>query len=90
MIENPDILLKYFKACGNNITTDSRSVSRYIEEGKKVMFLALKGDKFDGNDFAAQALKEGAFAVIDRNLFVKEHPAIRARMLHCLLKELCE
>lgn len=36
MIENPDILLKYFKACGNNITTDSRSVSRYIEEGKKV------------------------------------------------------
>ena len=35
-----------------------------------------------------EAHKEGAFAVIDRNLFVKEHPAIRARMLHCLLKEL--
>jgi UDP-N-acetylmuramoyl-tripeptide--D-alanyl-D-alanine ligase len=29
--------------------------------------LALKGDNFDGNDFAASALKQGAaYAIVDR------------------------
>ena len=49
-----------FKKC-TGVTTDSRAV----KEGS--MFFALKGDKFDGNDFAMKALQDGArFAVVDR------------------------
>ena len=42
------------------ITTDSRD----CPEGS--IFLALKGDKFDGNQFALQALEQGcAYAIVD-------------------------
>ena len=42
------------------ITTDSRN----CPEGS--IFLALKGDKFDGNQFALQALEQGcAYAIVD-------------------------
>jgi UDP-N-acetylmuramoyl-tripeptide--D-alanyl-D-alanine ligase len=42
------------------ISTDSRKVE------KGVMYFALKGDRFDGNAFASQAIADGAsFAVID-------------------------
>ncbi|GHT05501.1 UDP-N-acetylmuramoyl-tripeptide--D-alanyl-D-alanine ligase [Bacteroidia bacterium] len=43
------------------ITTDSRNCP------KNAIFFALKGDKFDGNDFVADALKAGvAYVVADR------------------------
>jgi len=43
------------------ICTDSRRVT----DG--CIYLALKGDNFDGNDFAASALKQGAaYAIVDR------------------------
>ena len=55
-------LYSLYKKC-SGITTDSRQ----IKEG--VMFFALKGEKFDGNDFAEDALKAGArYAVVDRFL----------------------
>lgn len=42
------------------VTTDSRNVP------KGALFFALKGDRFNGNQFAAQALEQGAaFAIID-------------------------
>ena len=42
------------------ITTDSRD----CPEGS--IFLALKGDKFDGNQFALRALEQGcAYAIVD-------------------------
>ena len=42
------------------ITTDSRD----CPEGS--IFLALKGESFDGNKFAAQALEKGcAYAIVD-------------------------
>lgn len=44
----------------NNITTDSRKV----EQGD--LFIALRGEKFDGHDFVAQVLDAGAvLAVVD-------------------------
>lgn len=43
-----------FLSCGSRITTDSRKV----EKGS--LFVALKGENFDGNDFAAAALQAGA------------------------------
>lgn len=50
-----DFFLKY-----PHVSTDSRR----IEAGS--LFFALKGDNFDGNRFASNALKEGAsFAVVD-------------------------
>jgi UDP-N-acetylmuramoyl-tripeptide--D-alanyl-D-alanine ligase len=43
------------------ITTDSRRV------GSQSLYFALKGDRFDGNDFAQEALDQGALAsVVDR------------------------
>ena len=51
-----------YKKC-TGITTDSRQ----IKEGS--MFFALKGETFDGNDFALDALKAGAkYAIVDRFL----------------------
>ncbi len=43
---------------GHRITTDSRAIR------PNDIFLALKGDKFDGNDFALEALEKGAMAAI--------------------------
>lgn len=42
----------------SSVGTDSRSVS------KGQLFVALKGDNFDGHDFAAQAIAQGAAAVL--------------------------
>lgn len=52
-------LYKKFLACGS-VSTDTRSIA----EGS--LFFALKGDRFNGNEFARQALENGAaYAVID-------------------------
>ena len=76
MISVEDLYALYKKCTG--ITTDSRQ----IEEG--VMFFALKGEKFDGNDFAEDALKAGAkYAVVDR--FFLEGTSYRGRK--CIVVE---
>ena len=42
------------------ISTDSRSIK------KNSLFFSLKGDNFDGNNYALEALKKGAkYAVVD-------------------------
>ena len=43
-----------------SVTTDTRE----IKEGS--LFVALKGEKFDGHDFAADAVKKGAVAVLSQ------------------------
>lgn len=46
------------------IDTDTRTIR------KNSIFFALKGEKFDGNQFAEEALKKGAsFAIVDENLY---------------------
>ena len=58
-----DILRLYsaFKECGS-VTTDSRAIS-----GGE-MFFGLKGENFDGNEYALKALEAGArYAVVDEN-----------------------
>ena len=50
-------LYEKFKTC-TGVSTDTRK----IDEG--VMFFALKGDKFNANEFAEEALKKGAKYVI--------------------------
>lgn len=66
--ENMEIaeLYKCFMECGK-VTTDSRN----SPEGS--MFIALKGETFNGNAFAAQALKQGCrYAVIDESEYAGE------------------
>ena len=54
-------IYKVYKSCGS-VTTDSRN----IKGGE--LFFALKGENFDGNEYAMKALKAGAaYAVINKD-----------------------
>lgn len=58
-----DIFLK-----ANHVNTDTRSIQ------KNDLFFALSGPNFNGNKFAVEALKKGAYAaVIDDKDFINEH-----------------
>ncbi len=65
-----DLLYNLFQKC-SGVTTDSRK----IEEG--AMFVALKGENFDGNAFAQSALEKGAAVVVvnKESDFAKEFSA---------------
>ena len=53
-------LYALYLACGCRVTTDSRAI-----EGGEIFF-ALRGENFDGNNYALQALKDGAaYAVVN-------------------------
>ncbi|MCL1974386.1 MAG: UDP-N-acetylmuramoyl-tripeptide--D-alanyl-D-alanine ligase [Bacteroidetes bacterium] len=56
-----------------SVSTDSRNI------GAGDLFFALKGDNFDGNDYAEKALESGAaYAVIDRPELFETSPFGRA------------
>lgn len=58
---NINELYSIYLACDCRVTTDSRSIA-----GGE-LFFALKGENFDGNDYALSALERGAaYAVVDR------------------------
>ena len=62
-----DIMYLYgkYKECGGRVTTDSRRIA-----GGE-LFFALKGENFDGNEYALKALEAGAaYAVVDRGAAV--------------------
>ncbi len=51
-----------YKECGGRVTTDSRT----LRGGE--MFFALRGENFDGNEYALKALEAGArYAVVNRD-----------------------
>jgi UDP-N-acetylmuramoyl-tripeptide--D-alanyl-D-alanine ligase len=55
-----------------SVQTDSRKLQ------KNDLFFALKGDNFNGNLFAQQAIEKGAaFAVVDENVGVTDERIIR-------------
>jgi UDP-N-acetylmuramoyl-tripeptide--D-alanyl-D-alanine ligase len=54
----------------SSVGTDSRSVS------KGQLFVALKGDNFDGHDFSAQAIAQGAAAVLVSHMESGVEPAL--------------
>ena len=57
-------LYQIYLQCGMNVSTDTRKL------GNGELFFALKGDNFNGNLFAEQALEKGAaFAVVDEGDF---------------------
>lgn len=64
-------LYKIFLACGQKISTDTRKI---IEGG---IFFALKGERFNGNEFAAKALELGAaYVVMDEEAHKKNERCI--------------
>ena len=61
------------------VTTDSRN----CPAGS--LFIALKGESFNGNAFAAQALKDGcAYAIVDEAEYAPENDRHFLRMKHLL------
>ena len=53
-------LYGHLKKCNNQVSTDTRKII------KGAIFFALKGKNFDGNDYALEALKNGAaYCVVD-------------------------
>jgi UDP-N-acetylmuramoyl-tripeptide--D-alanyl-D-alanine ligase len=59
-------LYEFFKTC-SAISTDTRQIAQGC------MFVALRGDTFDGNTYAAEALNKGAkFVVVDNPEVVKD------------------
>ena len=61
------------------ITTDSRNCP------KGSIFIALKGDNFNGNQFALQALEKGcAYAIVDEDLDISESQIskLKSQILH--------
>ncbi|CAG5069980.1 UDP-N-acetylmuramoyl-tripeptide--D-alanyl-D-alanine ligase [Dyadobacter sp. CECT 9623] len=66
MFTTTETLYQHFKK-SSRVSTDTRQVS----EG--CIFFALKGDKFDGNQYAAEALKKGAaYAVVSDETVVTD------------------
>jgi UDP-N-acetylmuramoyl-tripeptide--D-alanyl-D-alanine ligase len=62
-------IYQIYLQCGMNVSTDTRKL------GNGELFFALKGENFNGNLFAEQALKNGAlYAVVDEGEF--ENPKI--------------
>ncbi len=69
-----DRLYDLFDEC-SGVTTDSRRV------GENSLFVALRGDSFDGNRFVCQALDAGAkYAVTDSDAPLAERPDLAARI----------
>lgn len=59
---NTEALYRHFLDCGMQVCTDTRNIR------KGDMFFALKGEHFNGNAFAFQALEKGAaVAVVDED-----------------------
>ncbi len=72
-----DLYLLYKKV--GSITTDSR----HVHTGD--IFLALKGDNFDGNRFAVNALKDGcSYAVVDADPAVLDSTGVFHSRLICV------
>ena len=71
-------LYRIFLECGC-VTTDSR----HCPEGS--LFVALKGDNFNGNAFAAKALEAGSrYAVVDEPEYAKDGDAHYIVVDNCL------
>ncbi len=53
-----------------SVGSDSRNIV------KNQLFVAIKGEKFDGNTYAAEAIKEGAAAVLVSNSQIEARPVV--------------
>jgi UDP-N-acetylmuramoyl-tripeptide--D-alanyl-D-alanine ligase len=78
-----NLLYNKFISCNQNITTDTRKIT------KGCIYFALKGEKFDGNIFAEDALEQGAaYAVVDNAKVVKDDKYILVNDVLATLQQL--
>jgi UDP-N-acetylmuramoyl-tripeptide--D-alanyl-D-alanine ligase len=76
-----DIYEAFLKSKG--VCTDTRNIE------KDVVFFALKGPAFNGNNFALQALQQGAsFAVVDEDVAGNDHRIFKVTDVLTSLQEL--
>ena len=65
------LLYERYRECNWSVTTDSRSIA-----GGE-LFFALKGENFDGNEYAMRALEAGAsFAVVNEDADLPDDPRL--------------
>ncbi|NOS95333.1 MAG: UDP-N-acetylmuramoyl-tripeptide--D-alanyl-D-alanine ligase [Methylotenera sp.] len=77
------------KRVGADVQFDSvGSDSRYVKAGQ--LFVALKGENFDGNTFADEAIKKGAAAVMLSDSAVEVEPALLVQDTRLALGELAK
>jgi UDP-N-acetylmuramoyl-tripeptide--D-alanyl-D-alanine ligase len=75
-------LYKRFLEC-SQVTTDTRNIA------ENSMFFALKGERFDANEFAKEALEKGAkYAVIDNSDYAIENRTLLVDNVLIALQEL--
>lgn len=61
-----ETIYKYFKHC-SSVCTDTRKIE------PNALFFALKGDNFNGNTFAKQALEKGAkYCIVDEEAYASD------------------
>src|SRR6201993_3640756 len=78
-----NLLYDKFLSCSQNITTDTRKIT------KGCIYFALKGEKFDGNIFAEDALEQGAaYAVVDNAKVAKGEKYILVQDVLTTLQQL--
>lgn len=78
-----NLLYAKFLSCNQNITTDTRKIT------KGCIYFALKGEKFDGNTFAQQAIEQGAaYVVIDDAKVAKDEKYILVQDVLTALQQL--
>ena len=76
-------LYKIYTECGFRVSTDTRT----LQGGE--LFFALKGENFDGNQYAAKALEAGAaYAVVDSDVCEGDPRVIRVADSYVALRDL--
>ena len=64
---SPEELYEYFKIT-SGVVTDTRHLIN------DCLFFSLKGEKFDGNEFAIEAIEKGArYAIVDNSTIAKKN-----------------
>ena len=78
-----EFLYKYLQEGKGKVTTDSRKIQ------KGDVFFALKGDNFNGNLFAKDALEKGcSMVVIDEDILPKSKHVLRVENVLSFLQEI--
>lgn len=76
-------LYRIYKECGYKVSTDTRNIAH------GVVFFALKGERFNANSFAREALERGAaYAVIDEEAYVQDERTLLVQNGLTALQEL--
>jgi UDP-N-acetylmuramoyl-tripeptide--D-alanyl-D-alanine ligase len=78
--------LAYFGVAADVMVTGFSIDSRSVNPGD--VFIAIKGENFDGNDFIASAVASGAVAVISEKDFVCQVPVIKVDSARIFVQEM--